>query len=79
MSTLDEPIWSKCSIALTCPARLHFWPTQSKEKWGQGRDEHYRSSREGEERGDEEGQERRKRENKRPILKKLCDVLSKFC
>ena len=24
MSTLDGPIWSKCSIALTCPARSHF-------------------------------------------------------
>ena len=23
MSTLDGPIWSRCSIALTCPARSH--------------------------------------------------------
>ena len=70
MSTLDGPIWSKRSIALTCPARLHFQRTQSKERWGQVWDERYRSSREG---GDEEGQEKRK--NKRPILKKLCAAL----
>ena len=49
MSTLDGPIWSKCSIALTCPARSHFQGTLSKERWGQGWDERYRSSREGEE------------------------------
>ena len=36
MSTLDGPIWSKRSIALTCPARSHFQCTQSKEKWGHG-------------------------------------------
>ena len=24
MSTLDGPIWSRCSIALTCPAKSHF-------------------------------------------------------
>ena len=42
-------IWSKRSIALTCPARSHFQRTQSKERWGQGWDERYRSSREGEE------------------------------
>ena len=30
MSTLDGPIWSMCSIALTCPARPHFQCTQSK-------------------------------------------------
>ena len=23
MSTLDGPIWSMCSIVLTCPAKLH--------------------------------------------------------
>ena len=33
MSNLDGPIWSKRSIALTCPARSHFQRTQSKEKW----------------------------------------------
>ena len=49
VSTLDGPIWSKRSIALTCPARSHFQCTQSKERWGQGWDEHYRSSREREE------------------------------
>ena len=31
MSTLDGPIWSRCSIALICPARPHFQRTQSKE------------------------------------------------
>ena len=30
MSTLDGPIWSKCSIALICPARSHFQCTQSR-------------------------------------------------
>ena len=30
MSTLDRPIWSRCSIALTCPARSHFQRTLSK-------------------------------------------------
>ena len=33
MSILDGPIWSRCSIALTCPARSHFQRTQSKERW----------------------------------------------
>ena len=49
MSILDGPIWSKCSIALTYPARSHLQYTQSKERWGHGWDERYRSSREGEE------------------------------
>ena len=75
MSTLDGPIWSKRSIALTCPARSHFQCTQSRERWGQGWHERYRSSREGGELGEEEGQEKRKRENRRPILKMLCDAL----
>ena len=30
MSTLNGPIWSKCSIALTCPTRSHFQCPQSK-------------------------------------------------
>ena len=46
MGTLDGPIWSRCSIALTCPARSHFQRTQSKERWDQGWDERYRSRRE---------------------------------
>ena len=73
MSILGGPIYSKRSIALTCPAKSHFQCTQSKEKWSQGWDERYRSSIE----GDEEGQERggRKRENKQQILKKLCAAL----
>ena len=56
MSTLDGPIWSRCSIALTCPARSHFQRTQSRERWGQGWDKRYHSSREV--KGDEEGQEK---------------------
>ena len=62
MSTLDGPIWSRCSIALTCPARSHFQRTQSRERWGQGWDERYRSSRE--EEGDEDGQEKGRRKEK---------------
>ena len=30
MNTLDGPIWSKYSIALTCPARSHFQRTLNK-------------------------------------------------
>ena len=52
VSTLDGSIWSRYSIALTCPARSHFQRILSKERGGQGWDERYRSSREG---GDEEG------------------------
>ena len=47
MSTLDGPIWSRCSIALTDAAKSHFFPTLSRERWVQGWDERYRSSREG--------------------------------
>ena len=39
VSTFDGPIWSRCSIALTCPARSHFQRTLSKERWGLGWDE----------------------------------------
>ena len=60
MSTLDGPIWSRCSIALTCPARSHFQRTQSKERWGHGLDERYRSSRE----GDKDRQEKGRRKEK---------------
>ena len=78
MSTLDRPIWSRCSIALTCPARLHFQHTLSKERWCQGWDKRYCSSRK--EKNDEKrtgkiraGEERKK--NRRPILRKLCATL----
>ena len=64
MSTLDGPIWSRCSIALTCPARSHFQRTQSKERWGQGWDKRYRSSREEEEGGDEYGKKKGRRKEK---------------
>ena len=56
MSTLDGPIWSRCSIALTCPARSHFQRRQSEERRDQNWDKRYRSSREEEEEeGDEDG------------------------
>ena len=55
------------------PCCVTFQRTQNRERWGQGLDERYRSSREGEECGVEEGQE--KRENRRPILRKLCAAL----
>ena len=43
MSTLDGLIWSRCSIALTCPARSHFQRTKIRKRWGQGWDERERS------------------------------------
>ena len=49
VSTLDGPIWSRCSIALTCPARSHFQRTQNMERWRHSWDERYRLSREEEE------------------------------
>ena len=64
MSTLDEFIWSSYSISLTYPARSHFQHTQSKERWGQGWDERYCSSREEEDEGDKDGQEKGKRKEK---------------
>ena len=64
MSTLDGPIWIRCSIALTCPARSHFQHTQSRERWSQGWDERFCSSREGEELGDEDRQEKGRRKEK---------------
>ena len=64
MSTLDGPILSKCSIALSCPARSHFQHTHSKERWGQGWDKCYRSSREGGGDEDEQGKGRRKEKEK---------------
>ena len=57
VSTLDGPIWNRCSIALNWSARSHLQRRQSRERWGQGWDERYRSSREEEEEGDEDGQE----------------------
>ena len=77
MSALDGPIPSMYSIALIFPAESHLQHTQSRERWGQGWDEHYRSSREGGkiriQRRASEGQE--KRENRRLILRKLCAAL----
>ena len=43
MSTLDRPIWSRYSIALTCPAWSHFQRKKlGKEIWDQGWDKRYR-------------------------------------
>ena len=63
MSTLDVPIWSKHSIALTYPARSHFQRTVSKERYVQGLDKRYCSSRE-EEEEDEDGHEEGRRKEK---------------
>ena len=49
VSTLNVPIWSRCSIALTYFASLHFRRTLNRERSVQGLDERYRSSKEGEE------------------------------
>ena len=43
-------IWSNYSIAVTYPALSHFQRTLSKDRWVQGWDERYRSSREEERR-----------------------------
>ena len=59
--------WTHLEQMQHCPARSHFQRTLSKRRWGQCWDERYRSLR--------EGQEKRERENKRPILNKLCDAL----
>ena len=76
MSTLDGSIWSRCSIALTCPARSHFQHTASKERWGQGLDECYCSLRGGEEQGGEEGKKRAGEEKKR---KQVTDCEEGVC
>ena len=48
MSTLDGPIWSRCSIALT--SRQVTFPAHTEQgQMGQGLDKRYRSSREEEE------------------------------
>ena len=49
VSTLDGPIWSRYSIALTYTARSHFQRKQIKKTWDGGWNKRYHSSREGEE------------------------------
>ena len=59
--------WTHLEHLLHCTdlsARLHCQRTLSKERWGQGLDERYRSSREEEEQGDEDGQEKGRRRKK---------------
>ena len=76
MSTIDGSIWSRCSIALICPTRSHFQRTLSRERWGQGLDERYRSSRKRRLRRRRRARKRQqKKENRQPILKKLCATL----
>ena len=77
MSTLNGPIWSRCTSAPTNPARSHFQRTLNKERRGQGRDERCHSSGEGKEQEDEDGQEKRqqKREDRRLISKRLRAAL----
>ena len=83
MSNLDGPIWTRCSIALTWPARSDFQRTRSRERWDQVWDKRYHSSREEVEtierirkrKRAREEQKKRKRENRRPILRKLCAAL----
>ena len=76
MSTLDGPIWSRCSIALTCPARSYFQRTQSRERWtkaGMNVTAHQEKKKKKE---TKTGKKRAgKRENRRPILRKLCASL----
>ena len=45
VSTLDGPIWSKYSMALTYSAKSHFQRTLNKKRWVQGWDELDRLSR----------------------------------
>ena len=70
MSTLDGPIWSKCSMALTCPAS-HISSAHRAGK-DEARVEMNVIAYQEEKNRDEYGQER---ENRRPILKKLCAAL----
>ena len=65
MSTFDGAIWSRCSIVLTYPARSHFQRTLSKERWGQGWDERYSSSREEENEETKTGKRKAGEEKKR--------------
>ena len=78
MSTLDRPIWSRCSIALTCPARSHFQRTLSKERWarvGINVTAHQKKKKNDETNKGKREVGEKKRENKLPILKKLCAAL----
>ena len=65
MSTLDGPIWSKCSTVLTCPGRSHFQHTLSKKRWGQGWDERHCSSGKEEEEEKKTSKRRTEEEKKR--------------
>ena len=78
MSTLDGPIWSKRSIALICPTKSHFQCTRSKERWGRvgmNVTTHQEKEKNEETKKGKKWEGEKKRENKRPILKKLCAAL----
>ena len=64
MSTLNGLIWSKYSIAPTCPARSHFQLTLSKKRWFQSWYERYRSLREEEDSGEEDVHEKGRRKKR---------------
>ena len=73
MSILDEPVWSRCSIALTCPARSHFQRTLNREKRGWGKDEDsYHQEKEKNEERIRATEKQEKREDRRPILENMC-------
>ena len=78
MSTLDEPIWSRRSIALTCPpGHISSAHRAGKDgaKIGMNATAHHEKEENEEMKKGKRGQEKRKRENRRPILKKLCAAL----
>ena len=76
MSTLNGPILSRFSIALTFPAMSDFQRTVIRERWNEGWDERCRSSRvdknEETKTGKRKAGEGRRQET---ILKKLCAAL----
>ena len=78
MSTLDGTVWSKRSIALTCPPG-HISSAHRARKngarVGMNVTAHPEKEKKEETKKAKQGQEKRKRENKRPILKKLCAAL----
>ena len=79
MNTLDGPIWSRCSIALTCPVRSHFQRTLNRKRRAKARINvaaHQKEKNKKMRKGKTEGQE--KREDRRPILKLHAALLRPF-
>ena len=71
VSTLDGLIWSRCSIALTCPARSHIQCTHRARKDGTRVRMNVTAHQEKEKNEQTKKGRRKKRKNKQPILKKL--------